>query len=152
MTEQIEVYPKQAAVAGGPGSLVRLPLGVHRKNQERYLFDNALDPAFDSQVRALMAIGRLASAFVVGTLSVADVPTVTASRRTVARPTPATIGGKTTIEVIKAVLDLRAFISDYVQLTPSGRGHCPFHDDAHMSFSVNKEKGYWHCFSGLRRG
>ena len=33
-----------------------------------------------------------------------------------------------------------------------GAGLCPFHEDQHMSFSVNAERNYWHCFSGCGGG
>ena len=55
------------------------------------------------------------------------------------------------IEKLKQV-DLCEFISGYVELTPAGKGHCPFHDDHHRSFSVNKEGNYWNCFAGCGGG
>jgi DNA primase len=33
-----------------------------------------------------------------------------------------------------------------------GVGHCPFHDDEHASFSVNKEGNYWNYFAGCGGG
>ncbi len=40
--------------------------------------------------------------------------------------------------------DPYAFISRYVALDASGKGHCPFHPpDIHPSFSLNRRGGYW---------
>lgn len=36
--------------------------------------------------------------------------------------------------------------------TPSGRGHCPFHDDAYRSFSINRAGRYFNCFAGCGGG
>src|SRR5438309_1247745 len=40
-------------------------------------------------------------------------------------------------------------ISDYVTLKKTGRNHmglCPFHSEKTPSFTVNEEKGIFHCF------
>src|SRR5438105_10137119 len=37
----IEIYPKQDVLVTGPGSLVRLPLGIHRVTSKRYSFITA---------------------------------------------------------------------------------------------------------------
>ena len=55
-------------------------------------------------------------------------------------------------ERIKAAMPVYDFIGEYVHLSPSGRGLCPFHDDHHTSFSVNIEENYWHCFAGCGGG
>ena len=44
------------------------------------------------------------------------------------------------------------FVGQYVPLDERGRGHCPFHDDQHMSLGVNREGNYWHCFAGCGGG
>ena len=44
------------------------------------------------------------------------------------------------------------FIGEHVQLSASGRGLCPFHDDNRTSFSVNAEENYWNCFAGCGGG
>jgi DNA primase len=43
-------------------------------------------------------------------------------------------------------------VEQYVELSASGVGLCPFHDDQHHSFSVNEREGYWHCFAGCGGG
>ncbi len=45
--------------------------------------------------------------------------------------------------------DIVELISEYVPLKHSGRNHiglCPFHNEKTPSFSVNSEKGFFHCF------
>ena len=53
---------------------------------------------------------------------------------------------------IKATISAYDLISQYVELSESGMGFCPFHDDRHSSFSVNIEGNYWHCFAGCGGG
>lgn len=50
-------------------------------------------------------------------------------------------------ERIKSAIPVRQFVLRYVELSPAGRGLCPFHDDEHPSLSVNDDKNYWHCFA-----
>jgi len=50
---------------------------------------------------------------------------------------------------ISAKVDLLAYVSQYVTLKKQGReyvGLCPFHAERTPSFSVNAEKGVWHCY------
>ena len=50
---------------------------------------------------------------------------------------------------INAKVDLLAYVSQYVTLKKQGReyvGLCPFHAERTPSFSVNAEKGVWHCY------
>lgn len=56
----IELYPKQERLQGeGPGSLIRLPFGVHRKSGKRYSFYTSegqpLAPTLSTQLLALSA-------------------------------------------------------------------------------------------------
>lgn len=53
-------------------------------------------------------------------------------------------------ERIKAAVPVRQFVLHYVELSPSGRGHCPFHDDEHPSFSAS-DTG-WICYAGCGSG
>lgn len=50
-------------------------------------------------------------------------------------------------ERLKAIVTVREFVGSYVELSREGRGLCPFHDDQVVSFSVNDEENYWHCFA-----
>ena len=38
LPDDIELYPKQDVLGDGPGSLIRLPFGIHRKDGNRYGF------------------------------------------------------------------------------------------------------------------
>ena len=57
--EEIELYPKQEQLAGGVGSLIRLPFGRHRKSGKRYGFLAAdgrpLAPTLREQILLLAA-------------------------------------------------------------------------------------------------
>ncbi|NOH04966.1 MAG: hypothetical protein HND47_24830 [Chloroflexi bacterium] len=60
--------------------------------------------------------------------------------------------GGTLSEQIKRSVTVLDFVGQFVELSPAGRGLCPFHDDHRQSFSVNAEKNYWHCFAGCGGG
>jgi hypothetical protein len=55
--EGVELYPKQDRLADGPGSLIRMPFGVHRLTGRRYGFYTAdgspLAPSMREQIYAL---------------------------------------------------------------------------------------------------
>jgi hypothetical protein len=55
--EGVELYPKQDQLADGPGSLIRIPFGVHRLTGRRYGFYNAdrspLAPTIRERIYAL---------------------------------------------------------------------------------------------------
>ncbi len=55
--EGIELFPKQTKLKNGPGSLIRLPFGVHRKSGERYGFitfdGHPLAPTLAAQIQLL---------------------------------------------------------------------------------------------------
>ncbi len=53
------------------------------------------------------------------------------------------------VDELKERIDIVEFISRYVKLKKSGSnyfGLCPFHVEKTPSFSVNPEKGFFHCF------
>ena len=53
------------------------------------------------------------------------------------------------LDEIRARVGLADTIGRRVKLTRRGREHtglCPFHDEKSPSFSVNEEKGFYHCF------
>lgn len=54
-----------------------------------------------------------------------------------------------TLAEIRARTNIVEIISGYVALGKSGRNHiglCPFHGEKTPSFSVNEERGFFHCF------
>jgi hypothetical protein len=60
--EEVELYPKQDQLAEGPGSLIRMPFGVHRLTGRRYGFYTAdgvlLAPTIREQICALKPLRR----------------------------------------------------------------------------------------------
>ena len=53
------------------------------------------------------------------------------------------------IDEVRAVADIVAVIQDYVSLRKAGasyKGLCPFHSEKSPSFTVNRDKGFFHCF------
>ena len=151
--EGVELFPKQDQIADGPGSLIRMPFGVHRLTGRCYGFYTAdgslLAPTIREQIYAL------------GTPETVPEAAFEAYRTLVSsQPTSATIEPLETptgmvSEKIKASVTVLEFVSQYVDLkpTPSGAiGLCPFHDDHHPSFGVNDEGNYWNCFAGCGGG
>jgi DNA primase len=54
-----------------------------------------------------------------------------------------------TLQSIRDRISLVEIVSAYVSLKRSGRNHlglCPFHDEKTPSFTVNEERGLYHCF------
>ncbi len=146
----IELYPKQDRLADGPGSLIRLPFGVHRKNGLRYGFISVdgqpLAATLADQIRLLSAPQPVPRATVEHFANIGQIST----------PKPPHVAGagfgEKLSDQVKSSVSVLTFVSHYVELSPSGRGRCPFHDDQHASFSVNIEKNYWHCFAGCGSG
>jgi DNA primase len=53
------------------------------------------------------------------------------------------------IENLKQQADIVVVIQDYVSLKKSGanyKGLCPFHNEKTPSFTVNRDKGFFHCY------
>lgn len=58
-------------------------------------------------------------------------------------------------EAIRERVDLVELISQFTRLRTSGQasmGKCPFHSERNPSFSVNRKKKVWHCFSCQKSG
>ena len=54
-----------------------------------------------------------------------------------------------TVEQVRAATDIVSLVGEAVSLRRSGRNHmglCPFHQERTPSFSVNPERGIFHCF------
>ncbi len=146
----VELYPKQDQLVSGPGSLVRLPLGIHRLTGRKYHFitpdGEPLAPTFREQITLLASPALVPFGFIMSllakTLPSAEAPKPTPEHK------PTSPAGHTLSERIKARISVLDFISQYVQLDAKHTGFCPFHDDQKQSFSVNMEQNYWHCFAG----
>jgi len=157
--EGIELFPKQDQLSTGPGSLIRLPFGVHRKDGRRYSFYRPdmvpLAPTLREQIRVLGTPETLSEPlfdrFREYGLNSGGKGVSQGSRKPWHTDLTA-IGEPILSERIKAAVPVRQFVLRYVELTPSGRGHCPFHTDEHASFGVNDEENYWSCFAGCGGG
>jgi DNA primase len=60
-----------------------------------------------------------------------------------------------TIELVRNTADIVDVISDFVRLQPAGKnykGLCPFHQEKTPSFTVSKERQYFHCFGCGEKG
>src|SRR5690625_3165270 len=58
------------------------------------------------------------------------------------------------IEQIRTKIDIVDIIGEYISLKNQGKnliGLCPFHDEKTPSFSVRKDKQFFHCF-GCKKG
>ncbi len=161
--EGIELYPKQDALRTGPGAFVRLPLGRHRLSGRRYHFvtlaGQPLAPSVREQVKLLSRPDRVPGAFIDAVLSRAPPARPVSPSRPFAPQVEQAKRGRrkkkrqgTLSERLKAQVSVYDFVSQYVALNADGRGHCPFHDDAHKSFSVHKELNFWVCFAGCGGG
>lgn len=146
----IELFPKQNRLVDGPGSLIRLPFGVHRKTGERYGFltpdGQPLASTLTEQLHLLCAPQTVPEGFFKAMLT--QTPAI--------GPKPVLNGvqesKKPLSQRIKDSIRAVDFISQFVELSPTGRGQCPFHPDQHASFAVNLDSNYWHCFAGCGGG
>lgn len=62
---------------------------------------------------------------------------------------------QSTIDTVRERTDIVALIGENVRLTKKGRsfmGLCPFHKEKTPSFSVNQERGFFHCFGCKESG
>jgi hypothetical protein len=154
--DEIELYPKQDRLAAGPGSLIRLPFGIHRKSGRRYGF---VQPDGSRLAASLsQQIGLLAQSACVPAAGFEAYQSVAIRQGKRQRPHPSRVVLKRVFaaseaasaplsERIKASITVHELVSHYVALSPAGVGLCPFHEDHHPSFAVSEEGNYWHCFS-----
>jgi len=152
--EGVELFPKQDRLQAGPGSLVKLPFGIHKKSGQRYPFiyrDGAwLAPTVREQLEILSAHKTVPE-----TVFGAYVTYELEKRERSVPKASGEIYSSNEVERIKKAMPLLDFINAFVDLRPvaSGAvGHCPFHDDQHASFGVNQEGNYWNCFAGCGGG
>lgn len=131
----MEFYPKQGKLETGPGSLIRLPLGVHRKTGKRYPLVGM--ESLEEQVLTLAHPRTISDAFF----------------ETQRVKAPVDHFGDANKMVVTT--DAMTFIGQFVELrkiASGGIGKCPFHDDQTPSFGVNAKGNYWHCFAGCGGG
>ena len=133
-----EIFPK--TVTENVGSLIRLPFGIHRKSGKRYPFVNIEDglPIAPTVRQQLIKLGNAEK------VKLGDI-----RRHMEIAPL------RERYQETDDNSDVFAYVSQFVELKPTksgGVGHCPFHDDEHASFSVNRSGNYWHCFAGCGGG
>jgi hypothetical protein len=138
----MEQYPKQNRLNKGPGSLIRLPFGVHRKSGRRYgFYTPGGDPLAPTLREQLMLLGEAKTVpeglfELYGSYASAPVPKLEFE--------PVDAPGELVSDRVKAAVSCYNFVDRYVELSPNGRARCPFHDDQVASFSVNQDDNYWH--------
>jgi hypothetical protein len=148
----LELFPKQNQLSGGPGSLIRMPFGIHRKTGRRYGFLSAegkpLAPTLREQI-CLFDTRQPVPQEVIERFS-AHAPV---ARRRISSPTnsarTSSVNGDEIPlhERLKSAISVRDFVGHYVVLSPSGTGLCPFHNDHVDSFSVSDKRNLWYCFA-----
>lgn len=166
----VEFYPKQDE-SEGYGSLIRVPLGVHRRSGQRYPLviwrDGRFCPVAPTISGILAALEAVERARVPRSLFLAPGPTMPYSPR--AGTPPPTSQTKTSpaisrISLTSGIAEWCArqepftFIGRYVRLDSRGVGHCPFPEhhragrDRHPSFQVFVPKrpggSCWRCYTG----
>ena len=159
-----EFYPKQDE-SQGYGSLIRLPLGIHRKSGQRYHFVArrangliALTVTDEDRATWLASIQRL------------QVPDLKQAQTSIPQPahpsfSPSpqrTTNGPSPIRQWNAEQDPYQVIGRYVELNSAGVGRCPFGDhhqggeDRQASFKVYRPGvpgGYcWYCYTWHQGG
>jgi hypothetical protein len=150
---EVEVYPRTEEGL----SLVRAPLGIHRKTNRRYPF---LDPETLEPVSTTI-LGNLEYLTTVEQVGASKLAQELAQvLRRVEKPAVSTVWEakranelavrRGEVATLKERLgDLRQFIGQFVQLDSQGRGHCPFHPpDRTPSFKVHET--FWICFHEVK--
>jgi hypothetical protein len=150
----MEVFPKQEELRAGPGSLIRLPFGVHRKSGKVYPFVNredGLPTAGDIHEQ----IALLRNPQTVSREALDEYTHFALATRRDAEGDRTDSGPDNIWSRIRQAEPAMDFIGRYIELTPTatgGVGYCPFHEDRHKSFGVHDKGNYWHCFAGCGGG
>ncbi len=160
----VEFYPKQDMLgSGGSGSLIRLPLGVHRKSRGWYPFlvvtgEGLLVPVGETVEACCAWVCEAVWRVSVPDVGMEEVIPDQDGCGQVARVWPDRGWAMASHESIRAwcqAHDCRAVISRYVDLDRRGLGSCPFkehHDrgDRRPSFQVFPD--HWYCYTWGRAG
>lgn len=170
----MELYPKQERASWSePGSLIRVPLGVHRRSGRRYPFvqreGGRLAPVARSVSETLAWLAHVERVTVPDVLAVAPaLPVLDQAAGQGTHTYVAGVGGGasltsfTSIRAWCAAQDSVAVIAHYVDLDRRGMGCCPFGEhhadgkDAHPSLWVHEPRGpgapCWYCHVWGRGG
>lgn len=151
--EDVEIYPKQDKLKTGPGSLVRLPFGIHRKSGKRYYFIQLNNTPLTSSIRQQIALlsnpQRVPVDYIEHTLAQISEPVPSPPLQLPKVPAG---NEKYLSERIKNAITVKDFVRHYIELNERNIGLCPFHADEQASFGVNEVGNYWHCFAGCGGG
>src|SRR5579859_3203755 len=152
----VEFYPKQDIVRpDGVGSLIRLPLGVHRVSGERYPFvavgsNGLLYPAGETVVECCMWLGRQVERV--------RVPDGLVVSDEVGEADGLVRVGPGVIARWCASQDIVEVIGRYTRLDRRGVGRCPlpghhYRGDERPSFQVfGADDPHWYCYTWKRAG
>jgi hypothetical protein len=158
----VELYPKQdTIVVGGSGSLIRVPLGIHRRSRGWYPFlqltpDGELVPVGETVMACCMwAIEH------VERIQAPDDAWSVLTPVSYSHSIPAISDkqeGRMSIRSWCRSQDVMAIMSQYVSLNRQGVGSCPFKEHHHRgdvrpSFHVFPESDQcWYCYTWARGG
>jgi len=166
----VEFYPKQEVLpVGGCGSLIRLPLGVHRRSRGWYPFvyvapdgqwvpvGNTVEEccAWISQSVQRVALPETVSMMVVVGSGVEETPSLPAP---IASHMSGICPGQGSIRAWCRAQDILAVIGRSVVLDGRGVGSCPFKEhhrrgDMRPSFQVfGGDDPHWYCYTWGRAG
>src|SRR6266567_648181 len=167
----VEFYPKQdQANWQHPGSLVRVPLGVHQVSGQRYPFVSLVEGRLEPVARSLSAVLAWLAMVervpvpVLGTWEdLMAVRVLPPTQNTLQKRLPVEVAGRTlTIREWCLQQDAVEVIGRYVTLDDKGMGCCPFgwhHRDGrdrHASLWVYRPRGTdlccWYCHAWQRGG
>lgn len=153
----IELFPKQDWLATGPGSLIRLPFGVHRKSGRRYGFyrtdGQPLASTLREQIRLFEGVDTVSPELVMHFSELAPAELhKTPYRAGMDGEVSEMEAGIPLYERVKQAIPVREFVGLFVSLSPSGTGLCLFHDDHMESFSVHSASNSWKCFACGKSG
>jgi hypothetical protein len=162
----VELYPKQDMLApGGSGSLIRLPLGVHRKSRGWYPFLTRSacgqwvpvgETVEDCCAWAVQHVERILAPDVA-----VCTPAAASAEMSVPAPMASHVpveGGYESIRAWCQAQDIVGVIGRYVTLDRRGVSSCPFKEHHHRgdrrpSFQVfGGSDPHWYCYTWRRAG
>ncbi len=144
-----EIYPRQDELQTGPGSLVRLPLGIHQKDKKRYGFVTIEGTPLAASIRAQLGLfvdlERASHKHILTVVAQLPKEPLPPKPKEMKALLAGDVGQVS--ERIKHAVSVEEFVSHFVDLDGRGRGLCPFHDDHKESFGVNRQENFWSCFA-----
>jgi len=169
---EVEFYPKQAQLApDGVGSLIRLPLGIHRKSRGWYPFVEVntlglIVPVAETVEECIIWAAQHVQRVIVpvnALIAAAPMMAVHMEQESQVQTGPVSLPGDTVVEGAGTIQawcssqDIMAVIGRYVALDTRGVGSCPFKEhhyrgDVRPSFQVfGGTDPHWYCYT-LGRG